>query len=219
MAKELKNEIKYGFTLNEEQKIAKGGVFTKDVSIFLGSYGSGKTAAACQAALDLLFKKHVSKIYLTRPIDFNATGYLSGSLSEKMYFHTFPLKQNLYACYNKEKIDKLFTEGLIEIVPIDYLKGYTIADAVMVIDEFEDISYRDFLLILSRLGKDSKMIFTGSEEQIDIKDSCIPKVKLLQDCEHVNYHTFKSYHRNGIVPEIIKWIEDKEKQPHGDIYK
>lgn len=210
MAKELKNEIKYGVTLNEEQKLAKAGAFNKDVTILLGNIGSGKTLCGVQIALDMLFKKQVSKIYLTRPISFDATGFLTGNAKEKMYFHTFPLVQNLEACYRKDAIEKLFTEGKIEVVPIDYLKGYTIADAAMVIDEFEDISFREFEMILSRLGKDSKMIFTGSEEQIDVKKSCIPQVKLLKDCPVVNFHTFKAFHRNEAIIQILDHIKNKE---------
>ena len=84
--------------------------FEKDVTIVLGEFGSGKTACAAQIALDLLFKGHVSKIYITRPIDFKATGYLTGDADQKLAFHLFPIKQNLYACYRKDKIDELLKE-------------------------------------------------------------------------------------------------------------
>lgn len=208
--KKLKNEIRYQVSLTPEQKNAKAGVYNKDVSIFLGNFGSGKTQTASICALDLLFKKHVSKIIISRPIDFKATGYLSGGVDEKLQFHLMPVKQALYAAYGKTKIDKLFADGTIQIIPIDYMKGITFADACCIIDEFEDISYSDFKLILSRLGKDSKLIFTGSEEQIGIKNSCIPKIKCLENCSKVNYNTFKSHHRNDSIMEIIDYIEEKE---------
>lgn len=203
-----KTEIKYQASLTEEQKLAKAGVYEKDISIFLGNFGSGKTYCATVCALDLLFKGHMDKIYITRPIDFKATGYLTGSAQEKMYFHTLPIKLNLYAAYKKEIIDKLFSEGKIEIIPIDYMKGMTFMNSITIVDEFEDIDYEDFKLILTRLGKDSKLIFTGSEEQIDTKSSCIPLIKRLSHFPLVNYHTFTSQHRNDDIQKIINYIEN-----------
>ena len=203
-----KTEIKYGFSLTEEQKNVKTGVYEKDVTIVLGEFGSGKTACAAQIALDLLFKGHVSKIYITRPIDFKATGYLTGDADQKLAFHLFPIKQNLYACYRKDKIDELFKDGIIQIVPIDYMKGMTFADSCTIVDEFEDINYDDFRLILTRLGKGSKLIFTGSEEQIDIKDSCIPKIKCLKNLDLVNYHVLTSQHRNDDIMKIINFVKE-----------
>lgn len=203
-----KTDIKYGFQFTEEQKLVKEGVYQKDVTIILGEFGSGKTACAAQIALDLLFKGHISKIYITRPIDFSATGYLTGDADQKLAFHLFPIKQNLYACYRKDKIDELFKDGIIQIVPIDYMKGMTFADSCTIVDEFEDINYDDFKLILTRLGKDSKLIFTGSEEQINIKDSCIPKIKCLKNYEPVNYHVLTSQHRNENIMGILDYIKE-----------
>ena len=206
-----KSEIKYNIQLTDEQKAVKEGVYQKNVTVILGEFGSGKTACAVLCALDLLFKKHIDTIFITRPIDFDATGYLKGSMDEKLAFHIFPIKQNMYAAYNKQKIDELFKEGSIQIVPIDYMKGMTFANSCTIVDEFEDIDYGDFKLILTRLGKGSKLIFTGSEEQTDIKNSCIPKVKYLKDFDVVNYHTLKSQHRDDDIMKILNYIEQKEK--------
>lgn len=204
-----KNEIKYRINLNEEQKAAKTGSYDKDVSIFLGDFGSGKTQTAVQIALNFLFTGEVEKIYVTRPIDFEATGFLKGSISEKMYFHTLPTRLCFYNTYDRDKIDKLFSEKIIEIVPIDYMKGMTFLNSVTIVDEFEDINYKDFKLILTRLGKGSKLIFTGSEEQIDIPDSCIPVIKKLENSDLVNFHTFKGQHRNEDIQKIIDFLEEK----------
>jgi phosphate starvation-inducible protein PhoH len=203
-----KNEIKYNIQLTDEQKLVKEGVYEKDVTIILGAFGSGKTACGVLCALDLLFKKHIDTIYITRPIDFNATGYLKGSAEEKMSFHIFPIKQNMYAAYNKQKIDELFKEGAIQIVPIDYMKGMTFTNSCTIVDEFEDIDFNDFSLILTRLGKGSKLIFTGSEEQTDIKNSCIQKIRCLEKLDIVNYHTLKSQHRNDDITKILNFIAE-----------
>ena len=157
--RERKNDIQYKIQLNDEQKRAKAQVYNKDVSFFLGDFGSGKTQCAALCALDLLFKKHIDRIFITRPIDFSATGYLTGDINEKMAFHLFPIKQCFYSAYNKEKIDKLFADEVIKIIPIDYMKGVTFLNACTIVDEFEDINYADFKVILSRLGINSKIIF------------------------------------------------------------
>jgi len=207
-----KSPIKFNLQLNEEQKIVKQLIYEKDVNIILGSWGTGKTASACQIALDLLFKKHngIDKIYISRPIDFTATGYLKGTISEKLSLHVMPIVQNMYACYNREKIDKLFSDNVIQIIPIDYMKGMNQATSVTIIDEFEDINYHDFKLILTRLCKGSKLIFTGSEEQIDVKDSCLSKVRLLKDSGLVGYSTLTINHRNEDIDKIINYIESKK---------
>ena len=201
-----KTAIKYNVQLDEQQKIVKSGVYNKDVTIILGKYGSGKTLTAALIALDLLFTEQIEKIYITRPIDFKATGYLTGSADEKMMYHIFPIKQNFYECYNKEKIDSLFRDGKIQIVPIDYMKGMTFCNSCTIVDEFEDISYKDFEKILTRLGKGSKLIFTGSEEQTEVIDSCINKVKCLKNCDIVNYHTLTGQHRNENIQKVLDHI-------------
>ena len=207
-----KTPIKFNVQLNEEQKAAKQLVYDKDVNFILGSWGTGKTATACQIALDMLFKSHngIDKIYISRPIDFTATGYLKGTISEKLSLHVMPIVQNLYACYNKEKIDKLFADNVIQIIPIDYMKGMNQSNSVTIIDEFEDINYHDFKLILTRLCKGSKLIFTGSEEQIDVKDSCIDKIKLLRESGLVGYSVLTINHRNEYIDKIIDYIENKK---------
>lgn len=208
-----KNPIKYGIQLTEEQKLVKASVFDKDVNFVLGEYGTGKTQVACLIALDFYFRNdtNIDKIIITRPIDFAATGYLRGSIIEKMAMHIMPLKQNFYQAYGKEKIDKLFDEGIIQIIPINYMKGITFLNSITIVDEFQDINYEDFRLILTRLGKGSKLIFTGSEQQIDISmknTSCIHRVKCLKNSDLVGFHTLSTNHRNESILKILNYIND-----------
>lgn len=207
-----KNDIKYRVSLTEEQKLVKASVYQNDVTFVLGNFGTGKTLTGVLIALDFLFRNDndIDKIFITRPIDFEATGYIKGSIDEKMAFHIMPLKQNLYEVYNKEKIDSLFKEGIIQIIPIDYMKGMTFKNAVTIVDEFEDVSYQDFKLILTRLGKGSKLIFTGSEEQTDVKDSCIKQIKCLKDSGLVGYHILTQNHRNEDITKILDYIEESQ---------
>lgn len=130
------------------------------------------------------------------------------SMDEKMAFHIFPLKQSLYASYGKEKIDKLFQDGTIQTFPIDYMKGMTAANAVMIIDEYEDINEEDFNLITSRLGKGSKLIFTGDIAQSKIKkDSCINKVKHSFGTDYVNAHTLTENFREPEAAALLDFLK------------
>lgn len=208
-----RGEIKYRIQLSDEQKKVKASVFEKDVNFVFGDYGSGKTQAACLIALDLVMRKDVpiKQMIITRPINFNATGYLKGSMSEKMAFHILPIKQDLYQAYTKEKIDAMFDDGTIQILPIDYMKGITFLNAVTIVDEFQDMNMDDFKLVLTRLGVGSKLIFTGSEEQISTKlgeTSCIHRVKCLKTFDKVGFHTLTMNHRNGIISEILNHIKE-----------
>lgn len=206
----LKNkEFKFKLTLSEEQKKVKADAYLYDVNVVLGNYASGKTVTSCAIALDMLFKKQVTKIYISRPIDFKATGFLQGSVKEKLYFHTLPVFQNFYSLYDKAAIDKLHEEGVIEIIPIDYMKGMNFTPkSITIIDEFEDITYKEFELILSRLCKEAKLFFVGSEQQIDIKNSCICKIKKLKDSGLVGYNVLTSNHRNEKIFEILDYLKE-----------
>jgi phosphate starvation-inducible protein PhoH len=203
-----KSDIKFKIVLTEEQKAVKTGIYEKDISIILGNFGSGKTQVACNAALDMLFKKQITKIFITRPVNFESTGFLKGDINEKMSFHVFPIKQNMYDAYGKEKIDELFKEGDIQIIPIDYMKGITVTNGFMIVDEFQDIKYDDFELIVTRLGVDSKLVFTGSEQQIGIAHSCMNKIKCLEKCPTVNFATLQSFHRNPDIITVLNFIKE-----------
>lgn len=200
-------EISYQITLTEEQKKVKTDFYTYDINFVFGDYGSGKTAIACLIALDSLFKKQKSKIIIARPIDFTATGFIPGDMPSKLEYHLMPIMQNLYTIYNKEKITKLISDGAIQMLPIDYMRGLTFQDAVVIIDEINELSYEDFELILTRLGKDSKIIFTGSKQQIRKGfRSCIENIEKLENSGLVGYNILKSNHRNDGIQKVLDYL-------------
>lgn len=208
--KEFKNDIKYKISLNEEQKEVKRKCLQYDVNIVLGQAGSGKTQVACLIALDFLFKKQVDKIIISRPINFKATGYLTGDINEKLEYHLMPIKQCFYAAYDKIKIDKLFEEGLIQIIPIDYMRGVNFMNSIVIIDELQETTFDNFKLILTRLCKDSKIIFTGSEEQItgSYNSSVIKKIKCLKNYDNVGFTELLTNHRNEEIFKILNFINN-----------
>lgn len=206
-----KNPVKLSIQLNEEQKKVKECVLENDITFILGNFGSGKTLTACAIALDFLHKGEVGQIIVARPFDFKATGYLTGSAEEKLMYHMMPIRQNFYRCYDPKKIDEYYKENKIQILPIPYLRGVTFTNAIVIIDELQEVEYQDFELILSRLGVDSKMIFTGSKEQNVLGNkSCINKILKLKDSGLVCFTELVSNHRNPNIQKILDYLKNSE---------
>jgi len=182
-----KNPITFKIQLNEEQKSAKQLILESPVTLLKGMAGSGKTLVACQVALDMVFKKDVERIIITRPtVAKEEIGFLPGDLKEKMDPWLAPIYANLYMLYDKEKVDKLIKDNVIEIVP--------------------------FEMILGRLGKGGKMVFCGDITQTDLKtrkDSGIGFfTRLEENIKGVSIFTLKTNHRHEIVEPILKLYSD-----------
>lgn len=199
--------------LSEEQKKLVELFYKYDVTFCHGDFGSGKTLSAVHTALTYFNKRQCENIWISRSMLATQLAALPGTLEEKMQPYTFPIIQNLEVCQGKEKTDKMLKEGIIKIMPIEVAKGVTFTDSVVIIDEYQDMSYADFRTILTRLGKGSKIIFCGSKEQIDhrfSKNSCIFKAMELENSGLVGYVTLKGNHRNPILTEIINYLENKQ---------
>jgi phosphate starvation-inducible PhoH-like protein len=162
--------INFQLQLNEEQKKAKEVILANTVTILSGMAGSGKTLLACQVALDMLFKKEVKKIVITRPtVSKEEIGFLPGDLNQKMEPWMQPIYSNFYQLYNKEKIDKIIKDELVEIVPVAFMRGRTFLDSVVIVDEAQNCTNEQMNMIISRLGVRSKMIICGDTAQVDLK--------------------------------------------------
>jgi PhoH-like ATPase len=207
----LKREPKLNVELNDEQKEFSALFYEKDVNFVMGDFGSGKSLVAVYLALTTFRKKMFNKIWITRPMLKNNLAALPGTLEEKMAPYIYPIVQNLQVCQGKELTEKMMKEGDIEIMPIEVAKGISFMDSVVIVDEWQDIDYQDFRTILTRLGKDSKIIFAGSKQQIDKtigKNSALYKVEKLKDSGLVGWMELTSNHRNPILTDIIKYIEN-----------
>lgn len=208
--RQLKTEPKLKVDLNEEQKEFVKLFYEYDVCFLHGDFGSGKSLAAVHTALTAFRKKQFNNIWITRPMLKNSLAALPGTLEEKMSPYTFPITQNMEVCQGKEMTDKMLKEGLVKIMPIEVAKGCSFIESVVIVDEYEDMSYADFRTILTRLGKGSKMIFCGSKQQIDKqvgKNSCIYDAMKLENSGLVGYKTLTSNHRNPILTDIINFLE------------
>ena len=208
-----KNPITFKLTLNEEQKLAKQVILDSPVTLLRGMAGSGKTLVACQVALDLVFKKDAERIIITRPtVAKEEIGFLPGDLKEKMDPWLAPIYANLYMLYDKVKIDKMIQDNQIEIVPFAFMRGRTFPDAVVIVDECQNITHGQTEMILGRLGKGGKMIFCGDITQTDLKnrkDSGIGFfTRMEENIKGVKIFTLKSNHRHEIVEPILKLYSD-----------
>ena len=208
-----KNPISFKLTLNEEQKEAKQIILDNPITLIKGMAGSGKTLLACQIALDMVFKKEMEKIIITRPtVSKEEIGFLPGDLKEKMDPWLAPIYANLYMLYDKDKIDKMVLENQIEIVPFAFMRGRTFPNSIVIVDECQNITHQQTEMMLGRLGKGGKMIFCGDLSQVDLKskkDSGISFFARLEErIKGVRIISLKKNHRHEIVEEILKTYDD-----------
>jgi phosphate starvation-inducible PhoH-like protein len=208
-----KGDIKFKLSLNEEQKEAKQIILDNPVVLLKGMAGSGKTLVACQVALDMVFKKEMNKIIITRAtVSKEDIGFLPGDLKEKMDPWLAPIYANLYLLYDKEKIDKMVLENQIEVVPFAFMRGRTFPNAFVIVDECQNITHSQTEMMLGRLGKGGKIVFCGDIAQVDLKskkDSGIGFFPRLEErIKGVKIITLKKNHRHEIVEEILKTYEE-----------
>lgn len=208
-----KGPIRFSISLSEEQKQAKELIFQRPFNFIIGKAGSGKTLLAVQIALDMYFKRMINKIVITRPTVSNEdNGFLPGSLEEKLEPWLVPIRSNMRKVYNKPDIlSKMENEENIELVSLTHFRGRTFEDAICIVDEFQNLTKQQLTMCLSRLGKNSTMIFTGDSQQIDLKfknDSAIHEVAKVQGSQYVNKIVLKENHRHAALDEIFELLKD-----------
>jgi len=204
-----KGPIKFNVTLNQEQKQAKASILNSPITVLKGMAGSGKTLVATQVGLDLLFRKEVDKIIITRPtVSKESIGFLPGDIREKMDPWLAPIYHNLYMLYNKEKVDKEIEKGTIEIVPFAFMRGRTFVDSFVIVDEAQNVTHTQMETVIGRLGVGSKMVICGDIAQIDLKDkretgfSFLARIE--EQVEGFVTHSLQQNHRHNIVAPILK---------------
>ena len=211
--KVLKNPIKFKLQLNEEQKEAKAKILENTLTLLTGKAGSGKTMLACQIALDGLFRKEYEKIIITRPtVSKEDIGFLPGDLREKMDPWVQPIYQNMYALYNKDKIEKCIEEGQIEIVPVSFMRGRTFLDSCVIVDEAQNVTHSQMEMIVTRIGLRSKMIICGDDHQVDLKSRQDSGFKFLyksaKKIKNMCAITLMNNHRNPIVDDLLEIYDE-----------
>jgi len=205
-----KNPIKFQVQLNEEQKNAKQVILNSKITVLRGQAGSGKSLIAAQVALDLLFRKEVEKIILTRPAVTSGEeiGYLPGDKDAKLAPYTAAIYDNMYRLYSKDKIDKEISEGNIEVIPLAFMRGRNLTNCCVVVDEGQNITHRQMELVLGRMCHGSRMIICGDIAQIDLKDKKLSGFNFIctnfKEVPGFSIITLKTNHRDPIVERILE---------------
>lgn len=208
-----KGKVRFSITLSEEQKMAKTNILYHPYNFVVGKAGSGKTLLAVQIGLDMFFQRKINQIIITRPTVSNEdNGYLPGSLDEKMEPWLVPIRSNMRKVYNKPNIlQKMESDENIELVSLSHFRGRTFENAVVIVDEFQNLTKQQLGMVLSRLGKGSTMILTGDPQQIDLKfpnDSAIHEVPKVKDSKYVYAVTLLDNHRHESLDEILRLLSE-----------
>ena len=184
----------------------------------IGPAGTGKTYLAMAKAVQALQAKQVTRIILTRPAveAGEKLGFLPGTLSEKIDPYLRPLYDALHDMIDPETIPKLLTSGIIEVAPLAYMRGRTLNDAFIILDEAQNTSQEQMKMFLTRLGFGSKMVVTGDVTQIDLPTGQKSGLRVIQEVLdgvkdlHFSHLTSQDVVRHKLVGRIVAAYEEFE---------
>jgi phosphate starvation-inducible PhoH-like protein len=184
----------------------------KDIVFGIGPAGTGKTYLAMAQAVSYLLAKRISRIILARPAveAGEKLGFLPGDLQEKVNPYLRPLYDALYDMLDIERADRLLERGTIEVAPIAFMRGRTLNDAFVILDEAQNTTSEQMKMFLTRLGFGSKAVITGDITQIDLPSGrtsgLIEAMKVVGNIEGIEFVRFdeKDVVRHQLVQQIVK---------------
>jgi phosphate starvation-inducible PhoH-like protein len=191
-------------------------IFDNDIVVGIGPAGTGKTYLAVAAAVDALARKRVRRIILARPAveAGESLGFLPGDLQAKVDPYLRPLYDALDEMMPQERVQKALETRVIEIAPLAYMRGRTLADAFVILDEAQNATNAQMKMFLTRLGVNSKTVITGDKTQIDLpkrEESGLVQIeRILQGIEGIGFHYLSDADvvRHRLVREIIRAYAD-----------
>ena len=194
------------------QKKYYQSVLENDIIFAFGPAGTGKTYQAVACAVSALKNKEVEKIIITRPVveAGEHLGFLPGDLKEKVDPYLVPLYDALNTMIPKDKLKKLLSQNIIEIAPLAYMRGRTLHNSFMILDEAQNSTKMQMKMFLTRLGVTSKAIITGDITQIDLDKNEIcglmDAMKILKNIKGISFTelTNEDVVRHKLVKDIIK---------------
>ncbi len=204
-------------TLNQKRYV--DAIDEHTVVFGIGPAGTGKTYLAMAKAVQALQAKQVNRIILTRPAveAGERLGFLPGTLTEKIDPYLRPLYDALHDMVDPESIPRLMAAGTIEVAPLAYMRGRTLNDAFIILDEAQNTSPEQMKMFLTRLGFGSKMVVTGDVTQVDLPSGTMSGLRvvreILEGIEDVRFHVLTSADvvRHRLVSEIVdaygRWDE------------
>ncbi len=193
-----------------------------DVVIAIGPAGTGKTYLAVAMAISSLLKKKVSRIILTRPaVEAGENlGFLPGDLQDKKSPYIRPIYDALYEMLGPEKLQSMMEHGQIEVAPLAYMRGRTLSDSFVVLDEAQNCTTEQMKMLLTRLGAGSQVAVTGDVTQIDLPkgrmSGLVEAGNLLSEIEGIDIIHFskRDVVRHELVEKIIGAYEENEADGH-----
>ena len=190
-----------------------------EIVFAVGPAGTGKTYLAVLYAVACLRRNEIKRIILVRPVveAGEKLGFLPGDLKEKIDPYLIPLYDALHDCFGKEVTNKMIEKGIIEVAPLAYMRGRTLDNAMIILDEAQNTTNVQMKMFLTRLGFGSKMIITGDITQIDlptrVSSGLIDALSIVDDIRGIGVITFDATDvmRHPLVYRIVKRYEE---QPH-----
>lgn len=205
-------------TLNQSEYIQD--MLNNDLVFSVGPAGTGKTFLAVGLAMHLLHAGRVKKVILTRPVveAGENLGFLPGTLEEKINPYLKPLFDAINDMLSPEEVRHYMDSQIIELAPLAYMRGRTLSNAFVILDEAQNTTVTQMKMFLTRLGEHSKMVVTGDITQIDLPYGKISGLKqameLFEDTEGIRFIQFDKQDvvRHGLVQKIIEIYEKRESE-------
>jgi phosphate starvation-inducible PhoH-like protein len=203
------------------QKLYIDNIRTNDIVFGIGPAGTGKTYLAVAMAVSAFVSKQVRSIILARPAveAGERLGFLPGDLAQKVNPYLRPLHDALNAMLGRGKVADLIEEGFIEIAPLAFMRGRTLSNAFVILDEAQNTTHEQMKMFLTRLGFNSQAVITGDITQIDLPDrrqsGLIEAARILKDIKGIAFNQFSEADvvRHRLVQEIIRAYAAKETLP------
>ena len=205
----------------KNQKSYIKNIQNKDINFGIGPAGTGKTYLAVAAAVDALLKEKVDRLILIRPAveAGEKLGFLPGDLSQKVDPYLRPLYDALYEMLGMEKTEKLLAKGIVEIAPLAYMRGRTLNNSFIIVDESQNTTKEQMKMVLTRMGFGSCLVINGDLTQIDlpknIKSGLSHVIDVLQDTDGIGFTNFSSGDvvRHPLVRKVIDAYKKFEEKP------
>jgi phosphate starvation-inducible PhoH-like protein len=220
--KEIQIKTKRGVVKprNPNQAQYVTNIFSHDISFGVGPAGTGKTYLAVAAAVDALERQDIRRILLTRPAveAGEKLGFLPGDLSQKVDPYLRPLYDALFEMLGFEKVEKLIERKVIEVAPLAYMRGRTLNDAFIILDESQNTTVEQMKMFLTRIGFNSQAVITGDITQVDLprgmRSGLRHAIEVLKDVDDISFDFFNAYDvvRHPVVARIVMAYEEHESQ-------
>jgi len=199
----------YGRTVKQNKYI--NNLIKNNIIFALGPAGTGKTFLAVAVAVSKLMSGEVKKIILSRPADEAGEnlGFLPGDLKDKIDPYLIPLYDSLYELVGYEKMQKKIEDGTVEIAPLAFMRGRTLKDSYVILDEAQNATDIQIKMFLTRLGKNTTMVVNGDPSQIDLPTSkssgLLKSINILDNIEEIKITRFETsdVQRHPLVSKII----------------